>query len=106
MIFLAATGTINPRKIHLNGDHAIFVLQDHNNEYPVKTMGREQYKIVQNYLPGQSMFILGTAINKKKILITPSLILSLDQMNGQADTILQITLQIMESHLWAANRAK
>lgn len=101
MIFLAATGTIDPRKIHLNGDHAIFVLQDHNNEYPVKTMGLDQYQIVQNYRPGQSMFILGTAINKKKILITPRLILNLDQVNDQSEIIMQITLQIMEAHLWA-----
>jgi hypothetical protein len=104
MNFFAATGTIDPRQIYLNGDHAFFVLQDASNKHWVKIMGLEQYQILQNYQSGQNIFILGTAQqNKKKTtIITPRLFLNLDQqINGQAETIMQITLQIMEAHLWA-----
>lgn len=100
MLFLAATGKIDPRKVHLNGDHALFVLQDGKSQYWVKTMGIEQYNMVQNYRPGQSVFMLGTGQQDgKKVRICPRLLLNLTDTPGQSETILQITLQIMESHL-------
>jgi hypothetical protein len=100
---IVAVGTIDPRKIMLNGDHALFVLQECGNEYPVKTLGMEQYKMVQNYRAGENVFILGTAQSRKKILITPSLLL-MDDPNNNNPAIMKIILQTLETHLcvnWA-----
>ena len=99
MIFLAATGKIDPASIRLNGDHAYFVLQNGCDRYKVEAVGLEQRQVIASYLPGQTVFILGTAQNNKKILIQPRIILGLDQIRGKEQIILLAARQLMEDQL-------
>lgn len=96
MIFLMATGKIDPASIHLNGDHALFALQTGPDRYRVKTIGLEQYRLISEIRPGEGIFLLGTATGKK-ITVYPRLLLKLDQVNGQRGLILEAARQIMEA---------
>jgi len=99
MIFLMATGKIDPVSIRLNGDHALFALQTGPDRYRVKTIGLEQYRLVSEIQAGEAVFLLGTATGKK-ITVYPRLLLRLEQVNGQRERglILEAARQIMEAH--------
>jgi hypothetical protein len=96
MFFLAATGKIDPDSVRIGNGCAIFTLQvDRLNYYRVKACGLEQCDLIESICPGEPIFLLGTAEGRRKVTITPWLILRI--YDGNHHELLQIARQLLES---------
>ena len=101
MIFIAATGKIDPLSIKFDGvTMGTCVLQVSADRYRVALRGLEHCKLIAGLLPGENIFILGSADNKKRFTVRPRLILRVNELDGDAQIVLDAAKQIIEAHFW------